>query len=104
LIAAGASSFTMLGRAHDFGTALSRMSTALTHEMAQFLGGLKLAAEAQRLERDLAVADASSEVKTASRHRAGRDCIPRRKFFTTSRRPAASSASISPLRPAPCWA
>jgi ABC-type multidrug transport system fused ATPase/permease subunit len=48
LIAAGASSFMMLRRAHDFGTALSQMSTALTHEMAQFLGGLKLAAGQNR--------------------------------------------------------
>jgi ATP-binding cassette, subfamily C, bacterial len=48
LIAAGASSFVMLRRAHDFGAALSRMSTALTHEMTQFLGGLKLAAGQNR--------------------------------------------------------
>jgi ATP-binding cassette, subfamily C, bacterial len=48
LIAAGASSFVMLRRAHDFGTALGRMSTALTHEMTQFLGGLKLAAGQNR--------------------------------------------------------
>jgi ABC-type multidrug transport system fused ATPase/permease subunit len=48
LIAAGASSFVMLRRAHDFGTALGRMSMALTHEMTQFLGGLKLAAGQNR--------------------------------------------------------
>lgn len=49
LIAAGAASgFMMLRRAHDHGTTLSRMSTALTHEMAQFLGGLKVAAGQNR--------------------------------------------------------
>jgi ABC-type multidrug transport system fused ATPase/permease subunit len=49
LIAAGAASgFMMLRRAYDFGTALSRMNTALTHEMGQFLGGLKVAAGQNR--------------------------------------------------------
>jgi ATP-binding cassette, subfamily C, bacterial len=49
LIAAGAASgFAMLRRAHDFGTEFGRMNTALTHEMTQFLGGLKLAAGQNR--------------------------------------------------------
>jgi ATP-binding cassette, subfamily C, bacterial len=49
LIAVGAAlGFVMLRRAHDFGTQLSRMSIALTHETTQFLGGLKLAAGQNR--------------------------------------------------------
>lgn len=49
LIAAGAAcGFMMLRRAHDFGTEFGRMNTALTHEMTQFLGGLKLAAGQNR--------------------------------------------------------
>ena len=41
-------SFFMLGRAHRLGTQLSRTGIALTHETAQFLGGLKLAAGQNR--------------------------------------------------------
>ncbi|HXX51649.1 MAG TPA: ABC transporter ATP-binding protein [Xanthobacteraceae bacterium] len=49
LIAAGAAcGFMMLRRAHDFGAEFGRMNTALTHEMTQFLGGLKLAAGQNR--------------------------------------------------------
>ncbi len=49
LIAIGAVvGFVMLRRAHDFGTPLSRMGVELTHETAQFLGGLKLAAGQNR--------------------------------------------------------
>ncbi|MGB8630428.1 MAG: ABC transporter ATP-binding protein [Xanthobacteraceae bacterium] len=48
ILAGAASGFMMLHRAHDFGTALGRMSTALTHEMTQFLGGLKVAARQNR--------------------------------------------------------
>jgi ABC-type multidrug transport system fused ATPase/permease subunit len=49
LMAAGAiSGFLMVRRAHDYGTELSRLNTALTHEMTQFLGGLKLAAGQNR--------------------------------------------------------
>ncbi len=49
LIAIGAAvGFVMLRRAHDFGARLSRMGIELTHETAQFLGGLKLAAGQNR--------------------------------------------------------